>query len=353
MKADPNDDFGAGRGGDPALADAAAAWVARRDAGFSAEEQTEFESWLAADPRHRRAFAEHGQAWSRLDRPARNGAASAVLAELHGLDRRRTRRRVLTGALAALLMGGFSIWTMSREHGNRGLEMATPTARVLRPERQTLPDGSIVELKDGAEIAVNFTPERRGVTLRRGEAHFQVAKNPARPFVVEANGVEFRAVGTAFAVQLGAKEVDLVVTEGHVAVDARPVAPASGVPERPAQAILSPGQQARIDAGSVAAKVRTLAASELAERLAWRAPRLEFSGTPLVEVVALLNRQAATAKGGHFSIGDDAIAQVRVSGLFRADNTAALLELLDSAFGISADRAGPTEIVLHRAHAGR
>jgi transmembrane sensor len=57
------------------------------------------------------------------------------------------------------------------------------------------------------------------VVLERGEAHFQVAKNPARPFVVVARGVEIRAVGTAFSVGLESTRVEVLVTEGQVAVE--------------------------------------------------------------------------------------------------------------------------------------
>ncbi len=72
---------------------------------------------------------------------------------------------------------------------------------VSAPERRELPDGSVVDLKPGAEIAVEFTPALRRVTLRAGAAHFAVVKNPARPFVVAVGDVEMRAVGTEYSVQ--------------------------------------------------------------------------------------------------------------------------------------------------------
>lgn len=326
----------------------ATAWIARRDAGLSPCDEAELAAWLAADPRHRAAFGEYASAWSALDRPARGGAADDVLLALGGLERRRRRRRVLAGSLAAVaLLAGVSFWGLHRDGRAPGEAAIAATTRVLWPERRTLADGSVVELKDGAQIAVSLQPAQRRVALLRGEAHFQVAKDPARPFVVEAQGVEVRAVGTAFAVQLGSAAVDVVVTEGHVAIET-PLA-GGAARTRPAQAILSPGQQALVEPGAVAAKVRALAPTELSERLAWRAPRLEFSGTPLADAVALLNRHAAVRGGVTFSVGDASLAGVRVSGLFRADNTAALLELLENGFGITGERAGGREIVLRKA----
>ncbi|MGH7956064.1 MAG: iron-containing alcohol dehydrogenase, partial [Opitutaceae bacterium] len=77
--------------------------------------------------------------------------------------------------------------------------------------------GSVVELNVDADILVDFSPVRRAVRLVRGEAHFTVATDAARPFVVSAGGVEVRAVGTGFAVHFAPQEIAVLVTEGQVA----------------------------------------------------------------------------------------------------------------------------------------
>jgi transmembrane sensor len=83
-------------------------------------------------------------------------------------------------------------------------------------ERLALPDGSRVELKDGSEVVVQYSASERRVKLTGGEAHFTVWKDKTRPFIVNAAGVEVRAVGTAFNVRLEAKSVEVLVTEGRV-----------------------------------------------------------------------------------------------------------------------------------------
>lgn len=333
------------------IGETAASWIARQDAGLSTSEHCELNAWLAADPRHSAAFGEYRSAWAALDRPVSGGAVDHVIEALHRIGRRQCRRRAFSGALAmALSLAGISIWTLSREHATAGNEVIASSAQVLLPERQTLPDGTVVELKEGAEILPDFGITHRRVALLRGEAHFQVANDAARPFVVEVNGVSLRAVGTEFAVQLGDTSIELIVTEGRVAVEKSPVrgpVPAQDTVERTPRRTLGAGEQAMIDFGSAMAKVRPIAAVEVSERLAWRAPRLEFSGTPLSEVVALLNRHAA-GRDIRFSLEDPSIEDVRVSGLFRADNTAALLELLESGFGITAERRGESEIALRK-----
>jgi transmembrane sensor len=84
--------------------------------------------------------------------------------------------------------------------------------------------------------------------------------------------------------------------------------------------------------------------------LAWRAPRVEFSGAALAAAVELLNQQArASGRGVQLVIADPALGRVRVSGLFRLDNTEAFVRLLEEGFGIRAERNGEAEIRLRAA----
>jgi transmembrane sensor len=175
------------------------------------------------------------------------------------------------------------------------------------------------------------------VTLRRGEAHFAVAKNPARPFVVVAGEAEVRAVGTAFAVGVATDGIDVVVTEGRVTVRANeiPVAP-----------VLEAG--GRVQLGGVApARLSTLSPDEVRARLAWRVPRLHFAATPLARAVEMFNDHAAATGGPRLALAEPALGAVQVSGVLRADDHESLLRLLAGEFGIKAEPRGD-EIVLRR-----
>lgn len=338
---------------------AAAEWVSRRDAGFSSAEETEFQSWLEADPRHRAALERYASAWATLDRPAQAGASEDFLEALNVLDQRRRHRWIFSiAATAALMMSAIAVWNFSPQRDSDPAT-AVATARLVSPSQQILPDGSVVDLKDGAEIHVNFSPALRQVTLRRGEAHFEVKKDSARPFVVSAGGVEVRAVGTAFAVQLGQSAVEVHVTEGRVRVqkpssEPSPVVIASGHPKASADEaiemakIVTAGERATIGLTTLVPEVAEVPAPEMAERLSWRAPRLEFSGTSLTEAIELLNHYAATRHNVRFVIADAEIAQIRISGLFRADNTAAFVDLLENGFGIKSTPRGESVLLLER-----
>lgn len=319
------------RNGEREAIDAAAAdWIARRDLGLTAAEQAELERWRARSERHRAALAELETTWQALAQPRQDGRAATLAEELAGLRRRRRQRR-LAGTAVVLLVGmGFLVPRLTRE---------PETAVVLLSERRTLPDGSVVEYPAGTHFTVEFSDTVRRVTLRQGDAHFEVAKEAARPFQVTAGGVEVRAVGTAFALQYGGAAVEVLVTEGRVTVGPAESGRADRTP-----AFVAAGHRVTIEEpGAAPSEILAVTDAEIDERLAWRRPRVEFSGTPLAKVVALLNQHNPT----RIVIADPALEGIALSGVFRLTDTDAFVRILERGFGIRAQRR-EREVVLHR-----
>lgn len=276
------------------------------------------------------------------------GEADRVVVDLDKVIQVRRRRRIratLGGAALCAALALVGVVPGLIEPRTAPGRIAA-TSSVLRPATRTLPDGSVVELNGTAEIDVAFEAGLRRVVLRRGEAHFQVAKDAARPFVVVADGVEVRAVGTAFAVDLSVRGVEVLVTEGVVAL--RPGAEAEAgarggevitrVP--PAPVLLNAGRRATVARTSVggAAQVEDVSPATLQQRLGWRVPRLEFAETPLREVVALFNDHAALHGGPRLVLTDPKLGEQRLSGVLRADSVELLLRLLEGDFGLVADQ---------------
>ena len=334
-----------------AIAEAAARWIARRDAGMTESEHRDFDRWCAEDRRHIAAVKHFASAWSVLDRTGRRQTGDAILHELG--RRQRRRRHVVALAVCALLVAGSVLFRENRSARPTD-SVAVRAGGVLRaPETRTLPDGSTVELKPGAEIAVHFAPALRRIVLLQGEAHFQVLNDPARPFAVDAGAVHVRAVGTAFSVHREARQIDVVVTEGRIAVE-RPASESvitnSGNAPLPSAAsvetIATAGAgervvwQATLDASPAKAEVFAISSTDLADRLAWREPRIEFSDTPLAEAVAMMN-QAGRAPGALPVVIDPsavALAREPISGLFRPDNTDAFVRVLELSLPVHAER---------------
>jgi transmembrane sensor len=276
--------------------------------------------------------AEEALRWMRGAR-----AEPALVAEVDRTVRARRRRRRAMCASAGVVAMACGLWLFTGASPNAGARGA-PTAVVTEPNRQVLPDGSVVLLREGAVIATDFSPQARRITLRRGEAHFEVVKDAARPFVVSATGVDVRAVGTAFSVGLGGGGVEVLVDHGRVAVE--PVATAA--------ALVDAGQRARVPSAGAAPVVSDLSKAELAHALAWRAPQIEFSRTPLAEAVALINARLAPASQRRIEAdpADAALRELRLSGFLAADNAEGFLRLLENNFGVEADRSGTGAIVL-------
>lgn len=329
----------------PEIEQEAADWIARRYAGLSALEERELAAWRAADPRHAAAWAELDATWRLLDR-VRTAAPPVVADDIPGpsVAKRRWRRFVPALATAAALAIGYLGWW--RPAPQETLRFADEAATAVGSfQKLTLPDGSVVRLNTDSRVEVRYAEHERRVRLLRGEAHFSVAGQPARPFFVEAGGVAVRAVGTAFNVRLNAEAIEVLVTEGKVQVDdvvrggtvLAPRAPV-GIP------LLVAGERAVIPAPadapqSVSAVLVSLA--EIERSLAWRDRRLEFVAVPLGEIVAEFNRYNRM----RLVIEDVELASRRFGGSFRADEPETFVRLLQTRFGLSVERRGSDTVL--------
>ena len=329
---------------------AAAQWIARRDRGLTAAEQDDYMAWLRADPRHAAAIARHAAV---LERMMGLGAWQPELSAEPNPDlfappaRRPWRVLAPVWALAAALVLGLFVWQSASPPA------PTPQKTFLRVnERQALADGSMVELKDGSRLDLQFTPGERRVRLT-GEAHFTVAKNPDRPFIVEALGVEVRAVGTAFNVRVDAASVEVLVTEGKVRVDepARLAAMSAPTPTAPAPAepevFLTAGQQVVVPlaASAPAPVVATVSKAQIRTALEWQTPRLQFFETPLAEAVTEFNRHNPNP----LVLADSALGSVPIGGTFRVDNVEGFVRLLELTVDVRSEPRADGAVVLKRA----
>jgi len=341
----------------PPVAQAAAEWVLRHDRGLSAGEQDAFSQWLAADERHREAFALHRWGWDEMDRLIgiqttvhalpdpdllANGPTLSLSNGLAAPRRAHQSRIIWLGSLALAAAAALAFMFFTPE------KAPAPSAPVrlvfVAPiEQRTLPDGSVVELNRGAEIALAFTPAERRVHLLRGEANFQVAKDKEHPFIVSAGGVDVRAVGTAFNVRLGASAVEVVVSEGRVRID-QPANAANGG-STVVVSELGEGQSTTVSLVAAAAPaVATLDGTALQERLAWQPRLMDFTDAPLADIIAEFNRRNPV----HIVLEQPVVGALRLSVTFRSDNVEGFVRLLESDFDLRAEPRG-NDILLRRA----
>jgi transmembrane sensor len=316
-------------------------WVFRHDRGLTAAEQDDFLQWLAEDSRHGECFASQRQDWERLDvlaewRPEFSAHPNPDLLAPPAQRRRWLWPAISLAAAASIALGVFLVHPKSETWIANPLQEKT----IAGIRQHVFEDGSIAELNRGAELVVLYTPGERRVRLERGEAYFTVAKDRERPFLVNANGVEVRAVGTAFNVRIDTTEVEVLVRQGTVKVAATEpestTAPAEADP-----ATVTASERIVVSLAALAApnQVASVTAEEMERRLAWQPKLLDFSGALLSDIVEEFNRRNAPIE---LVIDDAALAELQLSATLRSDNITGLLRFLESGFGIQAERTGNT-----------
>lgn len=323
---------------------AAAVWLSLRDRGMTSGEAAEFVQWLQQDARHAEVFAELDHTWKEFDRLAAVPAEARPDPDLL-VPRVRPRRR------------SSAVWTAL---GAAAAAVALLLAIGLRTPRQSaetmvgafqkidLPDGSVAQLNTDTAIETTYSASQRQVRILRGEVHFAVAKDPARPFVVTAGPVAVRAVGTAFNVRQRDAAVEVLVTEGLVRVDdvreGRSVLASPTADPLEAPPYLGAGERVIVPAterSASPARVEKISALEVRRALAWQERRLEFESAPLSEIVGEFNRYNRR----QLMIDDATLAERRFSGTFRADGYESLVRLLETDFGITVVSRGDTLIL--------
>ncbi len=241
-----------------------------------------------------------------------------------------TRRSVLVGSAAATVVAaaGAAIWRYAQD---------VELYRTKLGERRDilLADGSRIHLNTASTVEVSLRKDSRRIHLVRGEALFEVAHDPSRPFLVDAGAAKLRAVGTAFNVRIREAVVELTVTEGVVAV-AENVAAVRRVDARHVAA----GDGAVIRGGAVAPT--TLNPDLLRQRVAWQDGVIELDGETLSQAVDEFNRYRARP----IIIGDPRLANLRVGGRFEVDEASKFLTAVEGSFPVQAITADDGSILL-------
>lgn len=324
----------------------AADWAARVDrAALSRIEQADLDRWLAADSRRFGAYAKARAVFAHARRARALGPnfdheqfaaavgpfAMAPAPLPHDVPSRR-RFLAVGGAAAA----GVAL-TAGLLFSNRAVRFATDLGEV---RAVPLADGSTVTLNTNSRIAVNFTDESRSIRLLSGEALFDVAKDRARPFVVEAGDTQVRAVGTSFTVsRLDRRPTAVLVREGVVEVSRGGGMVAPGAP----LIRLEANTRAIAAMGGTAMATNAVSPTQVVRELAWREGMLSFEDMRLDQAAAEFARYSDT----HIVITDPAIAAQTVTGLFAARNPTGFAETVATVLDLRAE-AGPGVVALRR-----
>jgi transmembrane sensor len=310
---------------------------------------TRLNEWLEQHPDNAVAYREVCAAWESIGDfasapPLMEGRRDALE------DARRARQRHGSGrwkwrswqSLAAAVSGLALLLTLLWLNGiGRGElhETGVGDRRVL-----TLADGSIVNLDARSRLRVSFRDDIRFVALESGQASFQVAKDPARPFRVRAGDHTVVALGTEFNIEMLRDTLLVTLIEGHVAVVASEsdAAAGSALPNAGSESAveLNVGQQF-VAAARERAHVRD--SVDLGRATAWQDGKLFFNDEPLTSAAERMNRYARV----QIQV-DPAVARIGISGVFKAGDTNAFMDAVTTYFPVRADRTDDGQIRLAR-----
>ncbi|GAA6154089.1 FecR family protein [Pseudoteredinibacter isoporae] len=311
--------------------DQASEWLAKVDRGLSDEEQQAMHQWVHANPNHRRSLFEMAALWDSM-------SMLSELSAMFPLEEAPAKRTALAfpvaaaACLAALAIGLSLLWV-----NNNLLQQATFTTAIGEHSQYKLNDGSTIHLNTNSRLRIDFDLGERRVYLEQGEAHFTVAHDKRRPFIVEAGDNTITAIGTAFNIQLSnQKEMELLVTEGKVSLQgpqtARLASDSRNTLPTPVTTYLSAGQKVASSEQKISS-VTPIESETIDGELAWQRGFIVFDGAPLRQAMSEVERYSELS----FTMDDD-IQALQIAGFFKTNDTDKLLNALEESFGIVAER---------------
>ncbi|MCQ6259349.1 FecR family protein [Pseudomonas sp. Q11] len=294
-----------------AITDAAAHWCMRLHAVDCTDaERLAFKQWRDADPLHAFEYQAMLDIWAVADHLPRVEAPPSPAPIPHP----RSRWSRLAVAAAVLVLGvplaAYTGWNLGWVANSYERFEADASVRHI-----TLGDGSQVELNLGSELVfANYKNERR-VTLKKGEAFFDVSHDTRHPFVVRAGQGQVRVTGTRFNVWMYQDQVRVTLVEGSVWVTSNQALAGNG-------SQLSPGMQASYKAGDYQPQVREVDVND--SSLAWRSGKLVLDNLALSDALPLINRYLEHP----VMLADNSTGALRIGGIYNLNEVKNLVPSL-------------------------
>ena len=309
----------------------------------------EFEHWMNSDPLNENAYSKVSVAWLNLEKLSETNYIQDVRKEALAAQHRdfstgdqadnkssyQGHRKYLNlSKVASFLIvigtGALLYFGDLSSPSTQQFETLTGTQKTIQ-----LADKSTIILDTNSRVHVSYSKDKRALTLEKGQAHFAVAPDKERPFVVQAGQGEITAIGTAFDVRLEGTMTVVKLIEGKVdvtsVIDDRNASPAL-------IKTLSAGQQISIVHGELS----NVKAIDLIQSQAWKMGKIIFSDTPLKDAIKEMNRYTNKK---YILAGND-LGDIPISGIFNISNTDIFTKSLTTYFHLQANESLKHQIIL-------
>jgi transmembrane sensor len=298
-------------------------WLARLQSSREGDAELKFRRWYEADRAHAEAFDRVRKSYDSAGLLRELGARGERPAAGAGAPRQATRHRFAAAAAIALLLAGALTLTGGRIlwPGPTDVLMVTTAVGEIRAVR--LADGSRVILDTASSLELEVSRTKRHAVLKRGRARFEIGATSGS-FVIEAGAAAVSAPNGVLDIERTAAGTRVEILAGQAEVR-------TGEAQK---ILLGPGKEVTVDRHSLQAR-------DGSKHHGWTNGMLEFDATPLGSAVELANRYSDR----RIVLGPD-LDRLRVSGAFRAGDTAGLAKALAAAFGLSLRSAKDGTLIL-------
>ena len=187
----------------------------------------------------------------------------------------------VAAAVAILAVGSWAFWLTTLNKTLDAGQFATNAGQI---EQITMKDGSLITLNANSSVEFKVTEKSREIKLQ-GMAHFEVAKNPNAPFVIESNNNKVTVLGTGFDVQSYAGK-PLQVTVNHGKVKVEKLSNSNTLES----VILTKGMRVRenlnqANAADKRSQIFAVDSNVNLEAVKWESGNLIFTNAPIADVV--------------------------------------------------------------------
>jgi len=301
----------------------AAAWTVRLHGPHrSPELEAAFRNWLTASEENARQFERVTEVWDAASGVSPGGITRIGNWRMGSPVGTWLRVAVVAVVCTVATLAGYRYWFAGVYRTGVGEQ------RIVRLE-----DGTRISMNSATRIEVDFARLQRHIVLSDGEAYFEVAHNPARPFVVSAGGHDVTALGTTFLVRRDPAYMAVTLVEGRITVSNASVpasqnSASSEISQRPLA--LTPGERLVL--------VRNTAPSVDLPRIdaltAWRRGEVVLDKTPLTDAVAEMNRY----EDERLILDSSAVGDLRISGIYHTGDSEGFAQTVARLYGLRISR---------------
>lgn len=321
-------------------------WLARMDTNdLSDEEQIELNKWVGQSKIHKNELERLANIWDSVEAAELSHIPIDKIEpdldtakKINSPKTSNRKKHQIAMSLAASLFVFGAIGLLAHFHNLSHFEATNGKYATVIGEQQTvrLSDGSELKLNTDTLVEVNYYDGNRNIHLYKGEAHFDVAHDPEKPFTVKARKGDVRALGTVFSVRVEDNRVNVIVEEGKVRIRANEnfnqieenilAIPEDTLPEERKNIVVVANAGRNVVFGEQEIVSNVQEEQEVIERkFSWRQGMLAFDDEPLSDVIDEVSRYTSHK----IIIADPDIRSLRVGGYYPIGKIQAIFDALE------------------------